>query len=65
MDFPTLLKELRDAGMTQVEIASAAGVTQPTISDLASGKTKKPSFDLGNKLQELHRKVSRRLARAA
>lgn len=46
--------------MTQAQIAAFVGVNQSTISDLARGNTKKPSFEIGNKLHELHKRVLRR-----
>jgi predicted XRE-type DNA-binding protein len=55
-----LIRDLRDAGLTQDEIASSIGVTQPTISDLANGKIKNPSFVLGDKLKKLHARKGRK-----
>lgn len=55
-----LIRDLKDAGLTQDEIASAIGVTQPTISDLANGKIKNPSFVLGDKLKKLHARKTRK-----
>ncbi len=59
MDWPALIKELKDLGLSQQEVASAIGVTQPTISAIATGKTEKLSFDVGDALRTLHSKMRR------
>ena len=64
MNWENLIRELRVLGMTQDGIASAIGVTQPTISALATGKATKPSFEVGSKLQTLHKKLARKAANA-
>lgn len=54
MDWTSLIKTLTDRGFTQMEIAEKCGkVTQSAISDLATGKTKSPSFNLGQALVNL------------
>ena len=55
-----LIRDLKDAGLTQAEIASAIGVTQPTVSDLANGKIKNTSFAIGDKLKKLHARKGRK-----
>ncbi|MCA0377554.1 MAG: helix-turn-helix domain-containing protein [Gemmatimonadetes bacterium] len=41
------LREAReDAGLTQVELAEAAGVSQRAISELESGKTRRVDLDV-------------------
>lgn len=45
-----LIQALLDAGDTQVAIAEGAGLTQPTISRLASGDHRNPSLDTHNKV---------------
>lgn len=60
MNWPELLQDLRAADMTQAQIASFAGAHQSTISDLATKRTKEPSFEIGNKLLTLHKRVQRR-----
>jgi hypothetical protein len=55
MDWPQLIKELQDAGVTQAQIAEKAGLTAVSaVSDLANGKTKRPSWDLGEAVRLLH-----------
>lgn len=60
MPWTVLIRELQACGLTQEEIASKVGITQPSVSALAAGKVKQPSFDLGNKLLKLHAKVTRK-----
>ncbi len=55
MDWPALLRAIKAHKMTQQQIADwccAAGVktTQSAISDLESGKTGNPKFELGHAL---------------
>ena len=47
-------------GLTQPQIAKAAGCAQATISDLATGKTNEPRFALGQVLLALSKKQPRR-----
>ena len=42
-----LIPKLVEAGLTQIQIAQECGCTQPTISDLQSGKIKNPSYPIG------------------
>lgn len=53
MDWRNLIADLIKAGCTQTEIAAACGASQASISDLYRGKTKSPSFALGNALIQL------------
>lgn len=55
MNWQTLIADLIAAGMTQMQISVACGVAQSTVSGLARGESKSPSYDLGTKLVELHR----------
>lgn len=48
--------------MTQQEIATQVGVAQASISDLKSGKTKQPNWQLGDDLLRLHKQKSRKQA---
>ena len=63
MNWTELLRDLSSTGLTQVEIAAAVGAHQSTISDLARGKTATPSFEIGDKLRDLHKRVQRRRAK--
>lgn len=62
MNWENLIRELRALGMTQEGIATEIGVKQPTISALATGKAKEPSFTVGDKLRSLHRRMTRKAA---
>jgi transcriptional regulator with XRE-family HTH domain len=50
------------AGYTQSQIADECGCAQPTISDLAGGRTKNPGFQTGQALLKLEAKAKRKLA---
>lgn len=57
-NWQTLLAELSDpGGMSQHWIASVVESDQSTLSSLARGKTKHPSYPLGKALIELHARV--------
>jgi transcriptional regulator with XRE-family HTH domain len=64
MNWPELIQDLRAAPMTQAQIAVFVGVDQSTISDLARGRTSKPSFETADKLRALHKRVQRRKQKA-
>lgn len=58
MNFQTLLQQLTgELDYTQTAIAEHCGCGKATIHDLLSGKTEMPSFELGYKLTELHKKA--------
>jgi transcriptional regulator with XRE-family HTH domain len=57
-----IITSLLDSGLTQQEIASRVGVAQASISDLKSGKTKQPNWQLGDDLLRLHKQRSRKQA---
>lgn len=64
MNWKQIIFDLRESGLTQVEIASRANVAQSAISELSSGKTTEPRFSTGQRLQKLHRSVMRRKVRS-
>jgi predicted XRE-type DNA-binding protein len=55
MNIPYILSELQRAGLTQTQIASAIGLKQPTVSEMAAGKagTKRPSYKVISGLERL------------
>jgi len=53
MDWKRMLREISETDQTQAQVAAACEVAQSTISDLARGKIKSPSFELGARLIEL------------
>lgn len=65
MDWPRILKDLSDRGLTQQQIAEKCGVAQGTVSDLARGTSKNPSFQFGRALLDLHKATQPRRTRAA
>jgi predicted XRE-type DNA-binding protein len=54
IDWAQVVADLVTAGSTQVQIAAALDVSQSTISDIARGASKRPSYDVGSKLLKLH-----------
>lgn len=66
MDYQKLIKELRDSGLTQREIAQAVGCRNTTISALESGQNRTSRFGLQLvRLLEQHCPESSLLAKAA
>jgi transcriptional regulator with XRE-family HTH domain len=53
-DWPRLLRELKEAGVTQTQIAELAEVSQGTVSDLATGRREETSYRLGKVIERLH-----------
>lgn len=55
MDWTQKLKELQAAGVTQAQIAERAGLKSSSpVSDLANGRSTRPSWNLGQAVIELH-----------
>jgi hypothetical protein len=61
MDWKKIVADLIDSGMKQVQIAEHLDVSQSSVSDLATGKTESPNFDLGARLLSLHHSRGLRL----
>jgi transcriptional regulator with XRE-family HTH domain len=57
VNWAQLISELMARKWTQSRIADRVGVSQPTISELANGKSKSTSYEIGNKLTALHKEV--------
>lgn len=55
MDWKSVIGELEASGLTQKEIADRVGCSQPYVSQLKSGARKKPEFETGQALVDLHR----------
>ncbi len=55
MNWKTIISDLIDAGVRQVEIASFCETSQSYISDLLNGKSKQPNWAIGDSLLRLHR----------
>ena len=57
MNWKQLIAEIQEAGdLTQAEIGEKCGTTQSTISSLINREGGEPSFSLGVKLKELHKR---------
>jgi len=57
MDWTAILSEIFAAGKTQMVVAAYCGCGQSAISQLYSGVTTQPRYEVGNKLMELHASV--------
>lgn len=57
MDWQSIISELRERGMTQQQIAERCDCAQSTISDLARGVIKSPSYGIGVSLRRIARKA--------
>lgn len=60
-NFSKIVQQIVDTGVSDSEIGraitdSGVSVTQPTISRIRTGDIKRPSYDLGVALKELHKK---------
>ena len=55
VDFSGLIYDLISMGWSERAIANRAGVTQPAISQLKSGKSKRPLYPVGVELVRLHK----------
>lgn len=61
MNWKILIAEIQEyGGLTQAEVGEKCGTTQSTISSLVNREGGEPSFSLGAKLKELHKKLSRK-----
>ncbi|WP_439606841.1 hypothetical protein [Hydrogenophaga sp.] len=65
MNWQTLISDLANWGLTQVEIAKRCGCRQSRISELANGKSTSVGFELGAALSTLHKSESRKRGRRA
>jgi len=59
VDFSTLIRELRESGVSQNSIARETGYTQANISQIARGKIKDPAWPLGDYIIRRHAEVFR------
>lgn len=56
-NFQRIIKDLRLAGWTQVEIAGYVGCTQPNIARIIKESNIDPRWSTGDALIRLHKKV--------
>lgn len=54
-DFQRIISDLVAVGWSERALARKFGVTQPSISQLKTGRTKQPKYDLGAALVRLHK----------
>ncbi|ROT45030.1 helix-turn-helix domain-containing protein [Pusillimonas sp. NJUB218] len=54
MDWKKIIDDLISGGLTQAQIAKAAGVSQPTIAGLVAGHQRDMRWINGNRLLTLH-----------
>jgi len=59
MDWKNIIQELTSVGFTQTQIASEAGVSQPTIAGLLSGDQRDMKWANGHRLLAFHKRVMR------
>ena len=65
MELPALIAALQTRGnMTQPQIAAACECAQSTISDIATGKNKRPSYQIGKVLETLFDQLQKQDAAA-
>jgi transcriptional regulator with XRE-family HTH domain len=55
-----VIADLQAKGYSQAEIAKACGCSQPTVSELATGKLKDPRHAVGEALLALRAKTKKR-----
>lgn len=65
MNIREKLQKIRDAGVTQEEIAAAIGLTQPSVSRLLRGINSDTSASAGERINKLLARVSKKGARKA
>ncbi len=63
MDWKNIISEITAAGYTQAEIADFVGISQPSVCDIANGKTKSPAWQIGDALLRMRKKAASRRAR--
>ena len=55
MNWPNIIQELIDSGLTQAQIAELCNTGQSHISSILRGSRKQPGWALGDRLIALHR----------
>lgn len=58
MNWQQIVNDILNTGLTQAELGVKVGCPQSTISDFSSGKRgKRPSWNVGSALVELHKSL--------
>lgn len=61
MNWKIIIAEIQEyGGLTQADVGEKCGTTQSTISSLINREGGEPSFSLGVKLKELHKRLVRK-----
>lgn len=55
--WPSVVKEIQDAGYTQKKLGVEVGCSQPHVSDLKTGDQPEPMFSVGVKMLRLRDKI--------
>ena len=55
--FEEVVKELRDAGYTDAQMAHLCNCTRQHVWKLGNGTTKEPGFRIGQRLAKLHEAI--------
>lgn len=63
MNWQSIISDLKTRQVTQNQIAALCDCKQSSVSDLATGKTKQPGFQLGHALMSLRGTNDRELKR--
>lgn len=65
MDWKTTVTEILDwSGLSEADVASRVGTTQPTINRIKRGVTKTPTYDVGDALRRMHKSELRKRQRS-
>jgi transcriptional regulator with XRE-family HTH domain len=65
MNWPSIIQNLIDSGLTQAQIAELVDTGQSHISGLLRGERKQPGWALGDRLLALHRERFAKIEQAA
>lgn len=57
MDWKLIIADLKAAGWNETKIATEVGCGQASVSEIGSGKTMNPRYNLGRALVVLHARV--------
>ena len=61
INFQQIIQDLREAGITQQQIAQEVGLSQPRVAHRSARETSEPAYSAGVALVELHKKMTRKV----
>jgi predicted XRE-type DNA-binding protein len=65
MNWTQIISEICEAsGLNQSQIAQRTGIAKSSLSELLSGSTKEPRFSTGEKLLNMHRRLTRKSSKS-